>query len=144
MDCWLWSPTCVNLTPCRRSDCQTATPSAATAFGVCSQRKLQFVSDPEVIDNQPTGFVIEHTIDTGDCLHQAMPSHRLVHIHRVQRGDVESREPHVPNDHDLEGIFRRVLASYEVVLTAVRQRWNVWTTRARDGIVAALQNGHSS
>src|SRR5438094_5726845 len=35
-----------------------------------------------------------------------MPAHRLIDIHRAERWRVESREPHVAHDHDLERIFR--------------------------------------
>ena len=33
-----------------------------------------------------------------------MAAHRLVHIHGVQAGRVEPREPHVPHQHDLQRI----------------------------------------
>ena len=42
-----------------------------------------------------------------------MALHRLVGIHRVQTGRIETRQPHVAHDHDLEGVLR--------VLELVRQ-----------------------
>ena len=34
-------------------------------------------------------------------LHQPVAPHRLVDVHRVHRGAVESGQPHVPHDHQL-------------------------------------------
>jgi hypothetical protein len=35
-------------------------------------------------------------------LHQAVPAHRLVHVHGVQAGGVKAGEPHVADDHEAE------------------------------------------
>jgi hypothetical protein len=34
-----------------------------------------------------------------------MALHRLVHIHRVHTGSVKAGEPHIPHNHEFEGIL---------------------------------------
>ena len=47
------------------------------------------MGQPQVIDNQPARLVFEYPVHPGDRLHQPMPAHRLIDIHRVQEGLVE-------------------------------------------------------
>ena len=72
----------------------------AAALGVGRQRLLQLVGEAEVVDHQPAGLVLEHAVHPGDGLHQAVPAHRLVDVHRVQARRVEAGQPHVAHDHD--------------------------------------------
>jgi len=74
----------------------------AAAFGVVGERALELICEAEVIHDQTAGLVLEHAIHATDGLHQAVALHRLVGIHRVQAGRVETRQPHVAHDHDLE------------------------------------------
>ncbi len=76
------------------------------ALGVGRQRLLQLVGEAQVVHHQPAGLVLEHAVDARDGLHQPVPAHRLVDVHRVQARRVESGEPHVAHDHDLERVGR--------------------------------------
>ena len=80
--------------------------AGAAGFGVGRQRLLQFVGQTQIIDNQAAGLVLEHAIDPGDGLHEPMPAHRLVHVHGGEARRVETSQPHVAHDHDLEGVRR--------------------------------------
>ena len=75
-------------------------------WAVIPQRVLEVLQDADVVDNQSTWLVLEHTIDAGNRLHQAMSAHRLVDIHRVHARRIEARKPHVPDDHKLERVGR--------------------------------------
>ena len=77
----------------------------AAALGVGRQRLLQLVGQAQVIHHQPAGLVAEDAVHAGDGLHQAVPAHRLVDIHRVQAGRVEAGQPHVAHDDDPERVF---------------------------------------
>ena len=80
----------------------------AAALGVGRQRLLQLVGEAEVVDDQPAGLVLEHAVHPRDRLHQPVPAHRLVDVHRVQARRVEAGQPHVAHDHDLERVVRVV------------------------------------
>ena len=76
------------------------------ALRVGRQRLLQLVGQAEVVDHQPAGLVLEDAVHARDGLHQPVPAHRLVHVHRVQARRVEAGQPHVAHDHDLERVCR--------------------------------------
>ena len=79
--------------------------AGAAAVGVVGQGPLQLVGEPEVIDDQPAGLVLEDAVHAGDGLHQAVASHRLVHVHRVQARGVEAGQPHIADDDELEWVL---------------------------------------
>ena len=60
----------------------------------------------EIVDDEAARLVPEHAVDAGDGLHQAVPAHRLVHVHGVQARRVEAGEPHVAHQHDPKRILR--------------------------------------
>ncbi len=82
----------------------------AAALRVGRQRLLQLVGEAEVVHHQAARLVLEDAVHAGDGLHQPVPAHRLVHVHRVQARRVEAGQPHVAHDDDLERV-RRVAES---------------------------------
>ena len=74
--------------------------------GILPQRRFQILGDADVIDDQPRGLVAEHPVHPCDGLHQPVPAHWLVDIHRVHRRAVETGQPHVTHDHQLQRVFR--------------------------------------
>jgi hypothetical protein len=76
------------------------------AFGVRGEGGLQFVGKPQVVHNQAAWFVAKDAVHARDRLHQSVGAHRFVKIHRVQARTVETRQPHVAHDNDLERIVR--------------------------------------
>ena len=80
--------------------------TGAAALRIGRERLFQLVGKAEVIDDQPARLVLEYAIDAGDGLHQPVPAHRLVDIHRVQARRVEPGQPHVAHDDDAERIRR--------------------------------------
>ena len=66
---------------------------------------LQLVGEAQVVHDQPTRLVLEHAVDPRDSLHEPVPAHRLVHVHRVQARCIETREPHVAHDDELERVL---------------------------------------
>src|SRR6218665_622292 len=72
------------------------------ALRVLSQRRFKIMSDTDIVHDQSGGFVAEHAIDPRNRLHQAMPLHGLVHIHRVHAGRIKTGEPHITHDHQFE------------------------------------------
>ncbi len=80
--------------------------AGAAALGVGRQRLLQLVGEAEVVDDQAAGLVLEDAVHARDRLHQPVPAHRLVDVHRVQARRVEAGQPHVAHDHDLERVVR--------------------------------------
>ena len=89
-------------------------PPRTPALGVGGQSCLEVLGQSQVVHHETARLVLEDPIDAGDGLHQPMPAHRLVHIHGVQAGRVETREPHVPHQHNLEW--------FGGIAEAVRQR----------------------
>ena len=85
----------------------------AAALGVDGERGLQLVREAEVVHDQPARLVLEDAVHPRDRLHEAVPAHRLVHVHRVQAGRVEARQPHVADEHDLERVVRVLEPSCE-------------------------------
>ena len=77
----------------------------AAALGVGGERLLELVRQPQVVHHQPTRLVAEDAVHPRDRLHEAVPAHRLVDVHRVQARRVEARQPHVAHEHDLEWVL---------------------------------------
>ena len=73
--------------------------------GILAEGRFQVLGDADVVHDQPGGLVAEHPVHAGDRLHEPMPPHRLVDVHRVHARRVEAGQPHVPNDHQLERIL---------------------------------------
>ena len=44
------------------------------------------IGKTEIIDDQTAGLVFEHTVDTGNGLHQTVPLHGLVNVHGMKGG----------------------------------------------------------
>src|SRR5207302_9627916 len=65
---------------------------------------LQLLGEAEVVHDEAAGLVSEHAVHARDRLHEPVAPHRLVHVHRVERWRVETRQPHVPHQDDPEGI----------------------------------------
>jgi hypothetical protein len=79
---------------------------AATARCVLRDRCLQVGCDTKIVHNQPAWLVAEHPVHPRDGLHQPVPLHRLVDVHRVQRRHVEAGQPHVAHDDQLQRVVR--------------------------------------
>ena len=75
-----------------------------TGFGVGRQRFLQVIGQTEIIHDQAAGLVFVDTVDARNGLHQTMPLHGFVNVHGVQRRDIETRQPHIADDDDLERV----------------------------------------
>ena len=63
------------------------------------------IGNPEIVNNEPARLILEHSVDSGYRLHQAMSPHRLIDVHCVQARTVESGKPHVTNNDDLQRVF---------------------------------------
>ncbi len=89
---------------------------------VLGQGLTQIGGHADVVDDEPARFVPEGPVDPGDRLHQSRALHRLVDVHRVQRGRVEPGQPHVPDDDDFERVLGVLGASLELLadVTAVQ------------------------
>jgi hypothetical protein len=59
-------------------------PAGAAALRVRRERRLELLGEAEVVDDEAARLVPEDAVHPGDRLHQAVPAHRLVHVHRVQ------------------------------------------------------------
>ena len=79
-------------------------PPLTSALGVRGEGLLQLIREPEVVDHQAAGLVLEHAVDARDRLHQAVAAHLLVDVHRVQARGVEARQPHVAHEDDLQRV----------------------------------------
>jgi hypothetical protein len=60
----------------------------------------------DIIHNQTTWLISEDTVDPGNSLHQPVALHGLNDIHGVKARSIESGQPHIPDDDDLERIIR--------------------------------------
>ena len=78
--------------------------ASALGVGVILQRVFQFVGDTDVVHHQPAGLVLEYPVYPGDGLHQIVTAHRLVHIHGMAGGGIETGKPHVTHDHQLQRV----------------------------------------
>ena len=76
----------------------------SVTIGVVGQGGTQALGDADVVHDQAARLVPERPVHPGDRLHQPCTTHRLVDVHRVQRRRVEAREPHVPDDHELQRV----------------------------------------
>ena len=79
-------------------------PPLTAALRIRRQRPLQVLGQPQVVHHQPARLVLEHPVHAGDRLHQPVPAHRLVDVHGVQARRVETRQPHVPHQHDTQRV----------------------------------------
>ena len=84
---------------------QRGLPGAA-ALRVGRECALELMGEPEVVDDEAARLVPEHPVDARDRLHQPVPAHRLVDVHRVQAGRIEAGEPHVAYQHHLKRVGR--------------------------------------
>ena len=69
------------------------------------KRRFQVLGDSDVVDDEAGRLVAEHPVDAGDRLHEPMPPHGLVDVHRVHARGVEAGQPHVADDHQLERVL---------------------------------------
>ena len=86
---------------------------------VVGERCPQALGNADVVNDQAAGLVEEGPVHPGDGLHQPGTTHRLVHVHRVERWRVEAREPHVPDDDEFQrivGVLGPLLECPEAVL----------------------------
>ena len=74
----------------------------SSTLSVRPEGLLQRIADTQIIDNQPAGFLAKDTVDASDRLHQPVSLHRLVDVHGMGARGVESCEPHIPDDDQLE------------------------------------------
>ena len=73
-------------------------------LGILPQGVFEVLGDADIIHHQARRLVAEDPIDPRNRLHQAVPSHRLVDIHRVHARRIESGQPHIAHDHKLQRV----------------------------------------
>ncbi|OPZ95632.1 MAG: hypothetical protein BWY71_02174 [Planctomycetes bacterium ADurb.Bin412] len=78
----------------------------AAALGIDRQGRLQIGGNPDIIHNQAAGLIPEYPVHPCNRLHQVMPPHRLIHIHRMQARHIKARQPHIADNHDLQPVIR--------------------------------------
>ena len=71
-------------------------------LGIFLHRAFECLRDTDIIDDKTTLFLREYTIDTRDSLHEVMSDHRFIDIHRAKGRHIESGEPHIHNNRNLE------------------------------------------
>ena len=79
-------------------------PSPAAAFGVGGERDFEVLRQAEIVHHQAAGLVFEDAVDAGYRLHQAVSAHGLVNVHGVQAWGVESGQPHIADNGNLERV----------------------------------------
>ena len=84
------------------------------ALGIVLHSLFQCASNTHIVNNQTTFLLREYTVDTGDSLHQVMPLHGFIDIHRCERRHIKSCQPHIHHDSNLHG--RRVLLKQGCIL----------------------------
>ena len=62
------------------------------------QSIFQIRCDPQVINDQTTGFVFVYPIHPCNGLHQVMAFHRLINVQRVHTGCIKTGKPHVAHN----------------------------------------------
>ena len=67
---------------------------------------VEITGDADIVDDETTGLVLEDAVHAGDRLSQVVAPHRFVDIHGVAARGVESGEPHVADDDELERVGR--------------------------------------
>lgn len=77
--------------------------------GVFARCFFERRSDANVIHHDAAGLVAENAIHARDGLHQVVSLHWLVHVQRMQRGNVRACQPHVADDDE----FQRVVNVFE-------------------------------
>ena len=76
------------------------------------------VSQAEIIHDQATGLVAIDAVDARNGLHEAVALHGLVDVHGVKRRHIETGQPHITHDGNLEGVTR-ILETIGKLLAAV-------------------------
>ena len=71
---------------------------------ILSKGRFQVLGNADVVHDQPGRLVAEHPVHSRDRLHEPVPPHGLVDVHRVHTRRVEAGQPHVPDDHQLERV----------------------------------------
>ena len=71
---------------------------------VLAEGRFQVLGDADVVDDESGGLVAEDPVDPGDRLHESVSAHRLVDVHCVHARGIETGQPHVPDDHQFEGV----------------------------------------
>src|SRR5690606_11506027 len=100
---------------------------------VGGERRLELVRQAQVVDDEPARLVLEDPVHARYRLHQSMPAHGLVDVHRVQARRVEAGEQHVPHQHHAQRVVRvaeavsqalptRLVADVLLPLERVRRR----------------------
>ena len=51
------------------------------AFGVITHRLFQGLRDSDVVHDESTCLVLEHSVHPGNSLHEVVAAHRLVDVH---------------------------------------------------------------
>jgi hypothetical protein len=77
----------------------------AVAAGILPKRALKVLRNADVVHDQTGRLVTEDAVDAGDGLHEPVSLHRLIHIHRMHTGGIESGQPHIPHDHELKRVL---------------------------------------
>ena len=89
----------------------------AVALRVVLHRLTQRAGDAYIVHHQAAFLLGEHAIDACDGLHQVVPLHGFVHVHRGQARHVEPRQPHVHHDGNLH---RRLIVLEQLRVFFVR------------------------
>src|SRR5690349_13443716 len=93
--------------------------SLSLALRIRDERFPQLIGEPEIVDDEPTRLIAEDAIDARDRLHEPVPPHGLINVHRVHAWGVEAREPHIAHDDDLERVVRIFEALGETFATTL-------------------------
>ena len=71
---------------------------------ILAERRFQVLGNTDVVHDQTGWLVAEYAVHSRDRLHEPVPPHGFVDVHRVHARRVEAGQPHVPDDHQLEQI----------------------------------------
>src|SRR5664280_171863 len=80
--------------------------SSTAALRVIGQSAFEIRSQADIIYNQATRFIFEDAVDPGNGLHQPVALHGFDDIHGMKTRCIESGQPHIPDNGDLERIIR--------------------------------------
>src|SRR3989344_4663288 len=78
----------------------------APALRIGGERLLQVSSEADVVHNKATGLVLVDAIHPRDGLHEIVPTHEFVYVHRVEARHIKAGKPHVADDNHLERATR--------------------------------------
>ena len=70
--------------------------------GIIVHSLLQCTCDTDIINDQTALFITEHSVDTGDSLHQIIAHHRLIDIHRCKGRHIKACQPHIDHDSNFQ------------------------------------------